>query len=419
MTTLIKKNRQAPEQEFDENSEEYRDQMIQTDWFKIFRSGDYPQIEVDNAACDEIAYEFNQSGRRPPIVFDHLTPSDFDKNAKPGAAAGYITALRCVDEDDPRFPGKKVLEAKAKVSWWASYRTRSGDYRNLSVGLYKHDSHEDGKTRMALHHLALLGAAPPAVEGLPEVIFRESPNTKEETVLFFAQQGLGIQIPHPESNRSSPNHVNQREPKVDTINFSEHEALLKVKESELTLKHSGEIATFSAKLTAAETELATFREQLETAKAELPAKLEEARAAGFEAGKTAAKTEAEASFRELTERQEVISFCDGLLKDGKVNQLEHTPKDGPSLADTILAVPAGPHRAAFREMLSKRPALPGTPGSKASEQNFRGADLGDGNLSDEALETKITKEARAAVGKGEFKTFREAFTTLMRAAKEG
>lgn len=406
MTTLIKKNGQAPEVEFDRDSDEGRDEMIQTDWFKIFRSGDYPQFEVDEEKVEEIAFEFNQSGRRPPIVFDHLTPADFDKNAKPGAAAGYIVALRAVDEDDPRFLGKKALEAKAKVSFWASYRTRSGEYRNLSVGLYKHDSHEDGKTRLALHHLALLGAAPPAVEGLPEVIFRESIDSKEEKVLSFAQQGYGIPLPRPTEN---PNAI-QRESKVETINFSEHQALLKAREGELTLDHQKEIQTFSEKLRTAESEVATFRSQLETFQAELPTKLEQARAEGVEAGKTAASVEAEANFKAQTEKSEVVVFCEGLLKTGKVNQKEFAPEGKLSMVDTILSIPAGPARESYRELLSARPALPGTPGAPVAA--FRGEGVDPANMTAEEKEAKVSREAKAAVARGEFKNFREAFQSL-------
>ena len=386
-----------------------RDHTVESDWFPIFRSGKYPQADFTTADVQEVADEFNLTGRRSPVVFDHLTKADLAPDSKPVAAAGNIIALRAVDSIDPRYPGTKVLEARAKMSWWARHRTRDGEYRNLSASFSKSKHPTDQKVRRSLHHVALLGAAPPALQGLPEVIFSEqTPNETDSEILSFVQEG-GIPLPHP-----SKSHANNQEHRVETINFTEHTARLEAKEAQLNLAHSQELIKFREELATATEQVTSFKEQLEAAvsaheatKAGIPAAIETARQEGIVEGERIATEKATASFKEQTERAEVTLFTEGLLKSGKINQKEFALEGKLSLVDTILSIPAGPARESFRELLSKRPAL--VPEVGAQPVGFRGVALDSGELSPEKKEEAQVSMAKELVKKGEYSNFRAAY----------
>ena len=408
MTGILPKNGENVVPESD------RDHSVESDWFPIFRSGKYPQAEFTREHVQEVADEFNLTGRRSPVVFDHLTKADMAPEAKPGAAAGNIIALRAVESMDPRYPGTKVLEARAKMSWWARMRTRDGEYRNLSASFSKSKHPTDQKVRRSLHHVALLGAAPPALQGLPEVIFSEqTPNESELEILSFVQEG-GISLPEPSTNRDA----NNQEHRVETINFTEHTARLEAQEAKLSLAHSQELTSFREKLDAAVEEVASFKEQLQAAvsaheatKAGIPAAVETAKQEGIVEGQRIATETANASFKEQTERAEVVSFAESLLKSGKINQKEFAPEGKPSLVDTILSIPAGDARESYRELLSKRPALVKDPSEETT--NFRGAAPATGDLTPEKKEEAQVSHAKKLVKDGEFKSFREAYTHVI------
>jgi hypothetical protein len=406
MTGIIKKD---PNQDNEQN----RDYTTESEWFPIFRSGKYKQGNITNEKVNEAAEEFAMSGRRPPITLDHLTPEDFKPDAKPGPSAGNIVALRAVDSTDARYPGTRVLEARAKVSHRATWETREGGRRNVSAGFYNFTHPTDGKTRFALHHLALLGAAPPAVHGLPEVFFSEQNRAgSAEEVLFFGE-GSGFELPIRESNP-----VSKQESKVETINFSEHEALLAKQEAELALAHSTEITSFKEQITVAEGKVKSFSEELEATKASIPVLVETARAEGVKVGEQTATEKLQVNFKAETERSEVVSFAEGLLKTGRINQKEFAPEGKPSLVDTILLMPVGPARDSYRELLSARPALTKEVVDE-KPKNFRGEMPSGENMSPEAREQANVVEAKKRQKTGEFTNFREAIMAVRAERNEG
>lgn len=404
------------------DAEVRRDGTIETDWFPIFRSGTYPQGKYSREDIDEVVEEFSLSGRRPPMVFDHLTAEDFKEDAKPGPAAGFLVALRAVDSTDSRFPGARVLEARAKASWYARYRTREGGYRNLSVGLYKCQG-QDGKKRLAVHHLALLGAAPPQITGLPEVLFSERTGfASREEILSFSVDDC---FPSSEE-RSTANPSSEERSMKETITFSEHEALLGKQKSDLELTHSKALQKFQEELDeakgAAETaqaQAAEAKDALAALEASIPVKEEAAKQAGVTEGIEQGRLQAERLFAEANTKQTLKAFAEELRKSGKLTEQEFKGDDKkPPMADRLFAMPEAT-RQDFMDLLSARIAVAGPEvGEKPS--NFRGEIPDAGVDSDEQL----AADAQAMVAEGKAKNFREALAAVKskkasKAGKEG
>lgn len=408
--------------------EERRDQTIETEWFPIFREGSYPQGEYTASDVDEIAEEFAMTLRRSPIVFDHLNEEDLEPGAKPGAAVGYVIELRTSDDETPQYKGKRILEARAKVSFWGSYMTRSGEFRSCSVGLYHHKSHTDQKERLALHHLALLGAQTPGVEGLPEIIFSgTTPQSKVKNVSF--PLGTEFRISK-HSAQEVQDHQNPREPRVDTINFSEHKAILARTESELKLAHQTEIQTFKDQVTSLNGQITKFQEELDetkaaleqanaaaaTAAAELPAKIEAAKQEGIAEGAAAEKTRSERYFAEEKEKSEIVAFCEELRTSGQINEVELKGDGGARkpLAETILSIPAGDAREQFKGMLKARPAIAGKqPVKPAALFSAPKPVVDHQDGSPEAQEQADTIAAQDLVREGKFSNFRAAYAHII------
>lgn len=333
-------------------STESRDQTIETDWFPIFRSGKYPQGNFSKADIEEVVDEWKVSGRRAPMVFDHLNSADLADDSKPGSAGGFLVELRSAEETDERYAGETLLEARFKVNWFACYATRGGMYRNCSIGLAKFKC-RDGKKRLGIHHLALLGAAVAGVDGLPEVIFSEMVTGEERVNLSFSEMDGA-----PSKEESM-------------ITFKDHqEALEKAEKAvrdELTARFTAEIDELKSGVTEAETkaaeatasaeavksELETTKAELETVKADSVVATESAKQEADKAGYERGLVEGERRFNAEKERSEIVGFCASLFVSGKVSEDESK-----TLPDTILALPAGAHRDQFRRLLDSRPGVP-------------------------------------------------------------
>lgn len=392
------------------DAEVRRDGTKETDWFPIFRSGKYPQGTYTRSDVDEIVEEAKLSGRRPPMVFDHLTPEDFGPNAKPGAAAGFLIDFRAVDSTDSRYPNSRVLEARAKAGWSAVWGTREGGYRNISVGLYRATS-PSGKKMLAVHHLALLGAAPPQVNGLPEVLFSERNSASAlDEILFFSLESEAA------GAVSNPNPA-ERGRKVETISFSEHKAELGRLEADLKLSHSSEvnsfkeqIASFKAQAEAAKAEADTAKAEAETAKAEaeaakasIPVAEEKAKQEGIKEGIEQGKAQAERLFSEKNTQRELELFCEDLRKQGKLTEQELKGDDKkPAMSARLFAMPEAV-REDFKSLLSARVGVVAPSGEK--QENFRGEQPESTDV-----EAEMTKEAQELVRQEKFSNFREAYS---------
>lgn len=340
-------------------STESRDQTTETDWFPIFRSGKYPQGNYSKADIEEVVDEWKMSGRRAPMVFDHLNSADLADDAKPGSAGGFLVELRSAEETDERYAGETLLEARFKVNWFARYSTREGTYRNCSIGLAKFKC-RDGKKRLGIHHLALLGAAVAGVDGLPEVIFSEMVTGEERVNLSFSEmdgapskeESMITFKDHQEALEKAEKAVRDEltarfTAEIDELKSDAAEAETKAAESETKAAE----ATASAE--AVKAELETTKAELETVKADSVVATESAKQEADKSGYERGLVEGERRFNAEKEKSEIVGFCASLFASGKVSEDESK-----TLPDTILALPAGAHRDQFRRLLDSRPGVP-------------------------------------------------------------
>ena len=157
------------------------------------------------------------------------------------------------------------------------------------------------------------------------------------------------------------------------ITFADHEAKVatvkKEVEAELTAKFAKQLedadkaksdaeaaAQKAADEAAAAKEAAAKAEAekaAETARAEAVVAVEQAKQEGQKAGFDEGLFEGERRFKEQREKDETISFCASLFKDGKV-----TEDESKSLPDMIFALPAGEKREQFKSLLSGRAGVP-------------------------------------------------------------
>jgi hypothetical protein len=122
------------------------------DWIPIATACKVPgKTELTPAVFDEVISTFNPKIHEPPHVFGHITA---EHNAAP--ALGWIDGLRRIGD---------TLYAKSKqVAGVLDSALREGSYKKRSIALRVNEA---GK--LFLHHLAWLGATPPAIKGLPDV----------------------------------------------------------------------------------------------------------------------------------------------------------------------------------------------------------------------------------------------------------
>jgi hypothetical protein len=122
------------------------------DWIPIATACKVPgKTELTPAVFDEVISTFNPKVHEPPHVFGHITA---EHNAAP--ALGWIDGLRRIGD---------TLYAKSKqVAGALDSALREGSYKKRSIALRVNEA---GK--LFLHHLAWLGATPPAIKGLPDV----------------------------------------------------------------------------------------------------------------------------------------------------------------------------------------------------------------------------------------------------------
>lgn len=331
-----------------------RDEMRETGWFPVFRSGSYPQAKITREDVDRTAQDFAERRGRAPIVFDHLNEEDLAPGAKPGGAAGYIIEARSVDDPTQEYAGERLLEVRAKVGMFARWATREGAYRNVSIGL---SPVKKGDVKVyQIHHLALLGAAPPAVDGLPEVIFGDSRSETAVMKLSFSEMGDAVSPEHP-SLEGSP---------MSMISFADHKAAVKVLEDQIETFRS-QVDTFKkqteqavADADAAKADAAAAKADAEASKAALTAAedkaavaVEAAREEGRKAGHEAGLVDGQLLYAKQAEEAELKSFCEGLRREGKINDAELAKFPG------LLFRLQGEDREALRTSLSARPALPG------------------------------------------------------------
>lgn len=137
---------------------------------EVFKAGKYPQGTYGTKELSEIAVSYDAAGKHEaPLTIGH------PKEAAP--AWGWV---------------KQVLHVGDKLKIVAEFTDQLADlikqglYKKVSVGLYTPtDPTNPTPGKWHLHHVAFLGAEPPAVKGLESVAF-----TAEAQVVEMAEQDV-------------------------------------------------------------------------------------------------------------------------------------------------------------------------------------------------------------------------------------
>jgi hypothetical protein len=132
---------------------------------EVFRAGDYGERGVwQEAALDQLARDYDPTLHEAPVTVDH---------AQSGPALGWVESLR-------RLGGVLVARLRDLDPGFADL-IRRGAYKKRSVEIYP-ALRETG--RPYLRAVSFLGACPPAVKGLADVVFAEG--TGEPLRVAFA-----------------------------------------------------------------------------------------------------------------------------------------------------------------------------------------------------------------------------------------
>lgn len=188
----------------------------------------------------------------------------------------------------------------------------------------------------------------------------------------------------------------------ETISFTEHEALLGQRESDLRLEFSQKETATTTKVAELEGQVASFREKVSTLEAAAAAAEsaktlfgEQQRAAGVEEGKAVGRAEAEAEFNKKSERSEISVFCEGLRKSGRLTEAEFKGDEAKGLkpmAERLFAMSAEV-RAEFKDLLSGRPGLT-TDRVPAPSRAFSESPVPDSAAEEQALADEARELAR-------------------------
>ena len=145
------------------------------DWIAIARTGTFQDSEgrdqTFNAAdLDAIAANYDPARLEAPLVFGH------PKDSAP--AFGWVTGLK--------RDGQKLFARLASVPGEVRELVGKGRYRYVSMSLTP--------DKKSLRHVGLLGAVPPAIDGLGPVELAGEPGI---IINFTAPEGEGGGMPTP------------------------------------------------------------------------------------------------------------------------------------------------------------------------------------------------------------------------------
>ncbi|MBI5726921.1 MAG: hypothetical protein HY965_03645 [Ignavibacteriales bacterium] len=126
--------------------------------FEVLKTGDFTdtsgkQVSFTEDTLQQIADSYDPNKHEAPLVIGH--PETVPQNGEP--AYGWIQTLS-------RTGDRLIAHAKQVIPEMLEM-IKTGLYKKVSVGLNKDNT---------LHHVGLLGAEPPAVQGLKPITFSES-----------------------------------------------------------------------------------------------------------------------------------------------------------------------------------------------------------------------------------------------------
>ena len=121
-----------------------------SDWFAVAKTGKFPQGDLTADTFDQVVKNFDASNHEPPITVGHIRDNHNDK-----PAVGWIDGVKRTGD---------YLFVKGRQIWEKfDGLVREGRFKKRSIGI------RHGDNGAYLHHLAFLGAMPPAVKGLPDL----------------------------------------------------------------------------------------------------------------------------------------------------------------------------------------------------------------------------------------------------------
>ena len=135
-------------------------------------------LVVTEEIINQVVETFSSLNYKPPIVLGHINRY---KDGDP--AAGRVLALRKVKHN-----GKACISADLLIAPWIEKSVESGEYDGFSVGI--HVDPESGK--YYLHHLALLGAVPPADQSAGLSAGEVKLSVKPEELIILDFQGIKL-----------------------------------------------------------------------------------------------------------------------------------------------------------------------------------------------------------------------------------
>lgn len=137
---------------------------------EIFRAGKHiaangQQLEFTRADLDRVAKDYNAQTSQAPIVVGH--PRDN------GPAYGWIRSLSVNDNGVLEAEPEQVDESFAEMVKAGRFKKRSASFYPPGSAQHPAGERADG---YYLRHVGFLGAAPPAVKGLADPQFNDSPD---------------------------------------------------------------------------------------------------------------------------------------------------------------------------------------------------------------------------------------------------
>jgi hypothetical protein len=144
-----------------------------------FKAGTYPQGNFTERELEEISSSYDPANlHEAPIRIGH--ESDYNANSRV-PAYGWIS--RIIKE------GGKLKFVAGQFSDQLKDLVKKGFYKKVSAGFYApDDEHNPTPGKWRLHHLAFLGAQPPAVKGLQPVSLCEFDANDTPVLVEFADE---------------------------------------------------------------------------------------------------------------------------------------------------------------------------------------------------------------------------------------
>lgn len=256
-------------------------------WIEIARAGRFQDSsgawhDFSQSRLEKIAAGYDPGKREAPLVLGHPATN--------GPAHGWIKSLKTL--------GQKLMAKTVCVTAETKQAVDNGLYKYVSMSLYR-----DG----GLRHVGLLGATPPAIDGLAPVAFADDD----------AAITINFSLPEDEA-------LNEPQPKGNQMTIEEL---------------SRQVGELTAKLEAADREKEEALKQAAALQAELNSlkdkgeKTEDVQAELDDLKKEHDETVAEfAAYRDRREVAALAARVSSLVKDGKVGPAEKTAVTKTALA---------------------------------------------------------------------------------------